>query len=136
MKSGKIFRLLVASCFLGLAGLATAYAQPWGPGGCCGGCPWHDTGYRRGVPNPGYGPPYGYAPRPPMQSRPSRTMGLNEAKGMFEDYLRSMRNPNLNLGKIKEQKDRFVAEITTKDGSLVDSLELDRTTGFIGSMYQ
>jgi hypothetical protein len=63
-------------------------------------------------------------------------MGLNEAKGMFEDYLRSMRNPNLNLGKIKEQKDRFVAEITTKDGSLVDSLELDRTTGFIGSMYQ
>jgi hypothetical protein len=63
-------------------------------------------------------------------------MGLNEAKGMFEDYMKSANNPNLKLGKIKEQKDRFVAQITTKDGSLVDEIALDRYSGYMGSIYE
>ncbi|MDY7017113.1 MAG: hypothetical protein SVK44_02635 [Nitrospirota bacterium] len=135
MKSRRIFSFLSAAFFLGFVGLGTAYAQPYGPGGCCGWCPWHGTGYRRGVPNPGYGPSYGYTPRPPRYAKPSGAMGLNEAKGMFEEYMKSTNNPNLKLGKIKEQKDRFVAQITTKDGSLVDEIALDRYSGYMGSVY-
>jgi hypothetical protein len=63
-------------------------------------------------------------------------MGLNEAKGVFEDYTKSTNNPNLKLGKIKEQKDRFVAQITTKDDSLVDEIALDRYSGYTGSVYK
>lgn len=136
MKSKRIFSFLSTAFFLGFVGLGTAYAQPYGPGGCCGGCPWHGTGYRRGVPNPGYGPSYGYTRRPPRYAKPSGAMGLNEAKGMLEDYMKSTNNPNLKLGKIKEQKDRFVAQITTKDGSLVDEIALDRYSGYMGSIYE
>jgi hypothetical protein len=50
---------------------------------------------------------------------------------VVENYLQSTRNPNLRLGKITEQDDAFEAEIVTKDGSLVDKLLVDKSTGWM-----
>jgi hypothetical protein len=53
------------------------------------------------------------------------------ARAVVENYLQSTRNPNLKLGKITEQGDAFEAEILTKEGSLVDNLLVDKSTGWI-----
>jgi hypothetical protein len=49
--------------------------------------------------------------------------------------LQSTRNPNLKLGKITEQGDAFEAEIVTKEGSLVDKLLVDKSTGWMHPAY-
>ena len=53
------------------------------------------------------------------------------ARTVVENYLQSTRNPNLKLGKITEQGDAFEAEIVTKDGSLVDKLLVEKSTGWM-----
>jgi hypothetical protein len=53
------------------------------------------------------------------------------ARAVVENYLQSTRNPNLKLGKITEQGDAFEAEIVTKEGSLVDKLLVDKSTGWM-----
>jgi Spy/CpxP family protein refolding chaperone len=53
------------------------------------------------------------------------------ARTVVENYLQATRNPNLKLGKITEQGDAFEAEIVTKDGSLVDKLLIDKSTGWM-----
>jgi hypothetical protein len=53
------------------------------------------------------------------------------ARTVIENYLQSTRNPNLKLGKITEQGDAFEAENVTKDGSLVDKLLVDKSTGWM-----
>jgi hypothetical protein len=131
MNGSKIFTM-GSLLFLGIAGPTAAYAHPWGPGGWCG-CPWHDHGYR---PYRGNDPSYGYNANVPHYARPSEPISLDKAKGVFEAYLRSTNNPNLKLGKIKEQKEGFIAQITTKDGSLVDEIALDRYSGYMGSVYE
>ena len=40
-------------------------------------------------------------------------------------------NPNLKLGKITEQDEVFEVEIVTKDGSQVDKLLVDKSTGWM-----
>ena len=54
---------------------------------------------------------------------------------MLEDYLDSMRNPNLKVGEIKDQGDAFEAEILTKENSLVDRILVDNRTGGMRSVY-
>ena len=54
---------------------------------------------------------------------------------MLEDYLRSTNNPNLKLGKIEEKETTYVADIVTKDGSLVDKITIDKNTGWMRSTY-
>lgn len=92
-----------------------------------------------GMMGPGYGmgpgmmgPGYGYGPQ---YQQPQKLLEEKEAKAILENYLRSTRNPNLKLGKINEQGNYFEAEITTKEGSLVDKILVDRYTGWIRSIY-
>jgi hypothetical protein len=54
---------------------------------------------------------------------------------MVQNYLNATRNPNLKLGKIKEEGSTFEAEIVTKNGSLVDQLLIDKNTGWMRSGY-
>jgi hypothetical protein len=95
-------------------------------------------GYGRG---PGYGmgpgmmgPGYGYGYGPQYQ-QPQKPLDKEEAKAMVEDYLNSTRNPNLQLGKIEDKGSSFEADIVTKDGSLVDKLAIDKSTGWMRSAY-
>ena len=87
---------------------------------------------------PGYGRGSGSMGRAPEQGEIGPGAGRLEtplkeggARTVVENYLQATRNPNLKLGKITEQGDAFEAEIVTKDGSLVDKLLVEKSTGWM-----
>jgi len=74
----------------------------------------------------GYGQPY---------AQPGKPLEMKDAKAMMEDYIKSTRNPNLKLGKIKDKVDTFEAEILTKNNALVDKVLINKQTGQMSSAY-
>jgi len=111
--------------------------QPlWGPG--YEGGPDDERG-------PGYGGGYGmrssfcgpqYGPMSGLRyQRLPEPLEEKGAEEMLDDHLKSMRNPNLKLGKIKDRDSYFEAEVLTKDGSLADKLAVDKNTGWMRSIY-
>jgi hypothetical protein len=87
----------------------------------------------------GYGPGYGRGYGPGMMggygpgSGPGYARDLNLSTDNVKDFLeRTMRNPNLKVGEVKEQgQDEIVATIVTKDkDALVQKLVVNRHTGF------
>lgn len=59
-----------------------------------------------------------------------RDLTTDEVKHMMEHRVDWAGNPNLKVGKVTEKDaDTIVAEIVTKDGSLVRKLNIDRHTG-------
>ena len=80
----------------------------------------------------GYGMGRGYGPQ--SQST-GKSIDAKEAEAMMKDYLKSTRNPNLKLGKIKDAGKVFEAEILTKNNDLVDRVQIDKATGYIRSVY-
>jgi hypothetical protein len=78
----------------------------------------------------GYG---GYGPQYPPREKP---ITEGEAKTMAENYLKSTRNPNLKLGKIKNEEHYFEVDIVTnKNDALVDKILVDKRTGWMHSIY-
>jgi hypothetical protein len=67
----------------------------------------------------------------PESNRLETPLQEDGARTVVENYIQSTRNPNLKLGKITEQGDAFEAEIVSKDGSLVDKLLVDKSTGWM-----
>ena len=63
----------------------------------------------------------------------SQPLTPGQARTVLENHLNSTNNPALILGEISEGQDYFKAEIRTKDGTVVDKLQVDRTTGFLSS---
>jgi hypothetical protein len=82
----------------------------------------------------GYGPPSYYPP--PWRHQSEKPLDMEEAKKRVENYVKSSGNPNLKLGKVEDKGDYFEAEIDTKDGSLVNKLDIDKDTGQIESAYE
>ena len=80
----------------------------------------------RGMMGPGYGP---------QRQQPDKPLEEKDARAILENYLGSMRNPNLKLGEIKDIGNAFEAEILTKDNSLVDKILVDKGTGGMRSLY-
>lgn len=78
-----------------------------------------------------YGPQYGRQYQQPRQTPLDR----NQAKQEVANYLRSRKNPNLQLGKIEEKGNGYQINIVTKDGSLVDKILVDKNTGRMRSTY-
>ncbi len=78
----------------------------------------------------GMGPGHGYGRQPT-----GKAIDAKEAEAMMKDYLKSSRNPNLKLGKIKDRGNVFEAEILTKKNDLVDRVQIDKATGYIRSAY-
>ena len=104
----------------------------------------HGFGMGPGMMGPGYGmgPDHGRGPgwkgRGPRQgemgpgcNRLETPLQEDGARTVVENYLQSTRNPNLKLGKITEQGDAFEAEIVTKEGSLVNKLLVNKSTGWV-----
>ena len=58
-----------------------------------------------------------------------------DAREVVENYLKSTRNPNLEIGNITDAGDAFEAEIVTKDNSLVDKVLVDKSSSWIRSAY-
>jgi hypothetical protein len=101
------------------------FGRRWGMGhGMMGG---YGPGYGRG-----YGMMGGYG-RPYLSD--GKTIDAKEAEAMMKDYLKSSRNPNLKLGKIKDTGNAFEVEILTKKNDLVDRVHIDKATGYIKSAY-
>jgi len=78
----------------------------------------------------GHGP--GYPPRP---EQPPKPLDEKEALALLGSYLRQSRNPNLKPGRIKDMESFFEAEIVTKEGSLVDKIQIDKESGWFRSIY-
>lgn len=108
-------------------GMMGGYGPGYGPGmmgpgygpGMMGG---YGRGYGPGMMG-GYGPGYG----------PGYARDLNLSTDDVKNYLeRTMRNPNLKVGEVKEQgSDEIVATIVTKDkDALVQTIVVNRHTGF------
>ena len=128
--------------------LGTAYAQSPGSGfnqaqqsgWYCPYCGSYQGGYGMGPGMMGYGrgygmmgPGYGYNQQ---YQQPQRTITEKDAKGIVENYLNSTRNPNLKLGKIKDEGSAFEVDIVTKgNGSLVDKILVNKNTGWVRSVY-
>ena len=87
------------------------------------------SGYGRGQGSMGRAPEQGEIG--PGAGRIETPLKEDGARTVVENYLQSTRNPNLKLGKITEQGDAFEAEIVTKDGSLVDKLRIEKSTGWM-----
>jgi rubrerythrin len=74
----------------------------------------------------GYGQPY---------TEPGKPLEMKDAKAIMEDYIKSARNPNLKLGKIRDKGDSFEAEVVTKNNALVDKIFINKETGRMRSVY-
>jgi len=85
-------------------------------------------GYQGQMPMMGHGMmgDYGYGQMQPLR----RDLTNDEVKHMMEHRVDWAGNPNLKVGKVTEKDaDTIVSEIVTKDGSLVQKIEVDRHTG-------
>jgi zinc resistance-associated protein len=82
----------------------------------------------------GYGPQHG-PQYPPQYQQPPKPLEERDARAILENYLNSMKNPNLKLGKIEDKGNAFEAEIQTKDGSLVDKILVDKNSRWMRSVY-
>lgn len=79
------------------------------------------------------GPGWGYNQQ---YRQPQGPITEKDAKEIVGNYLNSTRNPNLKLGKIKDEGSDFEAEILTKsNGALVDRVLVDKDTGWLRSVY-
>jgi hypothetical protein len=54
---------------------------------------------------------------------------------LVENYVKSTRNPNLKVGNIKDMNGYFEVEVVTKDDSLTDKIAVDKSTGWMRSIY-
>ena len=107
------------------------YSRGWGMGsGMMGGGygmgPGMMSGYYGSDTGRGYGRHY---------KSTGKAINAKEAEAMMKDYLKSSRNPNLKLGKIKDIGEAFEAEILTMKNDLVDKVHIDKATGYISSAY-
>jgi hypothetical protein len=143
----KIILLLVATVFIGVAlysvessaHMSQGYGYGMGPGMMGQG---YGYGMGPGMMGPGYGmgPRYGYGQQyGPQYGRQyqqfQKPLNRNQAKQEVENYLNSMRNPNLKLGEIEEKGNNYQINIETKNGSLVDKILVDKNTGWMRSAY-
>jgi hypothetical protein len=69
---------------------------------------------------------------PGMMQPLRQDLSAEDVKHMMEHRLAWNGNPNVKVGKVeKKDDDTIIAEIVTQDGSLVQSLEVDRHTGWM-----
>ncbi len=81
-------------------------------------------GMGRGMMGPGYGPQYQPLEKP-LQKK--------DAETMVENYLQSLHNSDLKLGKVTEKDGSFEAEILGKNKVVVDTIIVDKNTGWMHS---
>lgn len=129
---------LVLMLFLAVPGIfAQGYGGGWGCPGMMGGwqggqgggwyCPWRGSGYR-GNSGPAL---QRYAPG----QTPGKPLTEGQAKNLLQQYLQNNGNPNLKLGSITPKDGVYEAQIVTKEGSLVNKIEVNKQNGWFRSVY-
>jgi hypothetical protein len=82
-------------------------------------CPWMGSGGTMG-------------PQAPV-AKPGQPLSADQAKAMVEQHISG--NPNLKAGKVTEKNGAYEVDIVTKDGSLVDKIQVSKQTGWFRSVY-
>jgi hypothetical protein len=104
--------------------------QGWGSGyGMGPGMMGQGSGMGPGMMGQGYGP-QGYGQQ---YQQPQMPISKSDAESMMRNYV--SRNPNLKMGRVQDGGNSFEADVTTKDGSIVNKLFVDKDTGRIRSEY-
>jgi hypothetical protein len=104
----------------GYGGYGGGYGPGWGMG------PGMMGGYG------GYGPGYG----PQYQQPYGRVVNKAQATEIMNNYLSSLRNPNLKLGRVEEKGNDFEANVLTRKGDdIVNKIFVDRQTGRVSFEY-
>ncbi len=111
--------------------VGTPSAQPMGPGQG-GYCPWMGQG-PAGQRGGWYCPWMGGPQTGPPVAKPGQPLSADQAKAMVEQHISS--NPNLKVGKVTPKEDAYEVDIVTKDGSLVDKIQVNKQTGWFRSVY-
>jgi len=107
-------------------------------GGMRGGYGMMGPGYGMGpgMMGPGYG--YGYGSQHEygsQQQQSPKPLSEDQARQEVENYLSSTRNPNLKMGNIEDKGNDYEVNIETKDGSLVNKILVNKSTGWMRSAY-
>ena len=126
----KIMVVFIAALIVGIAFYAVEGNTQMGPG--------YGPGYGMGpgMMGPGYG--YGYGPQygNQYQQQPQRPLTKDEAEQEVQNYIDSTRNPNLKIGEVQEKGNDYQVTIVTSNGSLVDTLLVNKDTGYMRSEYK
>jgi hypothetical protein len=69
----------------------------------------------------------------PPVAKPGQPLSADQAKAMVEQQISG--NPNLKAGKVTEKDGAYEVDIVTKDGSLVDKIQVNKQTGWFRSVY-
>jgi hypothetical protein len=124
--------------FFALGGLAQMGPGMMGGGGYGGQqyCPYCGgyLGSDRGC--PGMGPGMmggGYQGYGPQYQPLEKPLQKKDAETMVENYIQSLHNADLKLGKITEKDTSFEVEILGKNKVVVDTIIVDKNTGFMQS---
>ncbi len=70
---------------------------------------------------------------PRGKSKQMAPIKKEEAKTLMNNYVAA--NPNLKIGEVTEKDDVYVGKIVTKDGSMVEKLVVDKSTGWMKREY-
>jgi hypothetical protein len=142
-----VIALVIAVAFLlffalgGLAQMGPGYGYGMGPGmmgwgyqGGYGGqqyCPYCGRYLGPGGGYYGMGPGmmgWGYQYEPP-----EKPLQKKDAEAMVENYIDSLQNPDLKLGKVMEKDTYFEVQILGKNKAVVDTIIVDKNTGWMQS---
>jgi hypothetical protein len=74
----------------------------------------------------------GYQSGAPV-AKPGQMLSADQAKALVEQHIGS--NPNLKAGKVTEKDGNYEVDIVTKDGSLVDKIQVNKQTGWFRSVH-
>jgi hypothetical protein len=112
-----------------------AASQPWGmrPWGMMGGGPWGSYGppMMHGYMMRGYEPPWS-SPWSSWSSSRDLNLTADAVKAQAERWVAWQGNPRLKVGDVKEKDaDTIVADIVTKDNSLVQRFAVNRHSGVV-----
>jgi hypothetical protein len=147
--AGLVFLLIEGQAQRGPGMMGPGYGMGPGPMMGWGGyggpqyCPYCGSylgpgyGMGPGMMSPGYGMGPGMMHRGwgmgPQYQPPEKPLGKKDAKAMLENYVQSLYNPDLKVGKITEKDAYFEGEILTKDNVKVDTILVDKNTGWMQS---
>ena len=137
--------LIVFTVALIWAAAVFAQSSGYGPGGS--NCPvWQgkSSGMGSGMMGRGMGPGMmgqgsGMGPGMmgqsygPQSQQPQKPVTKSDAESMLQSCVSG--NPNLKVGTVRDEGTSFEADVTTRDGSPVNKLFVDKDTGRIRSEY-
>jgi hypothetical protein len=135
----KLILYALVGAFAMLLAQSPVSVQAMDGGGSIGSGGYRGYGMGPGMMRYGGGMDYNMAPQcndnEPRYRQNQTYLNKTGAEKVFEDYLNARHNPNLKLGKIKDEGSSFEADLLTQNNSLVDKLIVDKSSGRMRSAY-